>query len=83
MKAVAERGGLVGITVAPNLVGGYEVDNFQRHLRHAVDLIGADHVCIGTDEAAIDPAAEPDDLVAYERPASLVEERGHGPLPFL
>ena len=78
MKAVADRGGLVGVTVAPNLVGGYEVDNFHRHLQHAVNVIGADHVCIGTDEGALGPATEPDELIAYETPSSFAEERRTG-----
>ena len=51
LRAVAASGGFVGI----NAYGGFladedaSVDDYLRHLRHAVDTIGAEHVGLGLD----------------------------------
>ena len=51
LRAIAASGGFIGI----NAFGGFlapqdaTVDDFLRHIRHAVDLVGADHIGLGMD----------------------------------
>lgn len=49
-KAIAERGGIVGLNVIPNFVGlNKDLESFMKHLEHFVDIIGIDHVAFGFD----------------------------------
>ncbi|HEY6942774.1 dipeptidase [Dokdonella sp.] len=51
LRLLAERGGVVGIYVMPYLrtQGQVQADDVIRHLEHALDVCGEDHVGIGTD----------------------------------
>ena len=51
LKAIADKGGVVGIYWMPFLVPNSKprAADLVRHLRHAVDVCGEDHVGIGTD----------------------------------
>lgn len=51
MKACADKGGVVGIYWMPFLVPNSKplAADLVRHMRHAVDVCGEDHVAIGTD----------------------------------
>jgi membrane dipeptidase len=51
LKAVADRGGVVGIYFMPFLraSGQPHADDLIRHLDHAVNVCGEDHVGLGTD----------------------------------
>jgi membrane dipeptidase len=52
MKAVAAKGGLVGVNGFPAFLGTSErptIDDFMRHLDYMVELIGIDHVALGID----------------------------------
>lgn len=54
MKAMAEKGGVIGITAysgfyMPQTKKQPEFNTFMEHLEYAIDLIGIDHVGIGTD----------------------------------
>lgn len=54
LKAVAEKGGMVGIAsfadfVADTTKGQPTIDQYIDHIAYAVDLIGVDHVGIGSD----------------------------------
>ena len=51
LRAVADTGGVVGIYVMPYLSGGRQptADDVVRHIDHAVNIAGEDHVSIGTD----------------------------------
>jgi membrane dipeptidase len=51
LKAVADRGGVVGIYFMPFLraSGQPHAEDLIRHLEHAVDVCGEDHVGLGTD----------------------------------
>ena len=53
LKLLADRGGVVGIYVMPYLrtSGQVVADDVVRHLEHAIDICGEDHVGIGTDGA--------------------------------
>jgi len=49
-KAIAERGGIVGLNVIPSFVGlNKDLESFIKHLEHFIDLIGIDYVGFGFD----------------------------------
>jgi membrane dipeptidase len=70
LRALAAKGGVVGIYFMPFLVerGAAHKDDLIRHIEHAVDVCGEDHVGLGTDGSI--PATVIDD--AYRK--SLREE---------
>jgi membrane dipeptidase len=55
MRAVADSGGVIGVSLhgflnwSGNPAEPPSLDNFVRHMRHIADLVGAEHVGIGTD----------------------------------
>jgi membrane dipeptidase len=68
LRLVAERGGFVGIYFMPFLhpTGHARAEDVVRHLEHAVNVCGEDHVGIGTDGSA----TPIDDLDAYRARAA-------------
>ncbi len=65
MRAIADRGGFIGITCVSHFLsekGGTIVDLLD-HVDHAVQVVGIDHVGIGTDTGFMaPPPAEPEML---------------------
>ena len=60
LKAVADKDGVIGIYLMPFLEGGdgeLTAEAFYRHLDYAINLLGADHVAIGSDQG-IQPVAD-------------------------
>jgi membrane dipeptidase len=56
LKALADRGGVVGIYLMPFLSAGpgpITPSDLQRHVAHAIDVCGEDHVGIGTDQGIV------------------------------
>jgi membrane dipeptidase len=52
MKALAERGGVMGIYMLPYLTASPKqptLDDYLRHMEHAIEVMGEDHVGIGSD----------------------------------
>jgi len=49
LRAIAERGGVVGILFGTNYLGGRELSDVARHLEHAVQVAGEEAVCLGSD----------------------------------
>ena len=52
MRALAAKGGVVQVTMYSGFLceeGAATLDDFMRHLLHAIDVAGIDHVGIGTD----------------------------------
>ncbi len=49
LRAIAERGGVIGIIFATRYLGGREIDAVVRHLEHALDVAGEDAVGLGSD----------------------------------
>ncbi len=49
MKAVADKGGLVGICSIFTLLGENSIEMFMRHVDHAAQLIGTDHIGFASD----------------------------------
>ena len=53
LRAVADKGGVVGIYLMPFLEGGEDeikADMVIRHIEHAINVCGEDHVAIGSDQ---------------------------------
>ncbi|WP_020415154.1 dipeptidase [Microbulbifer variabilis] len=56
LKAAADTGGLVGIYLMPFLEGGeheIKADMVIKHLLHAYNICGEDHVAIGSDQGVV------------------------------
>jgi len=53
LKALAEKGGVIGVTGFPRLLGGENctINDMLDHIDYIVNLIGVDHVGIGSDFA--------------------------------
>lgn len=51
MKAVADTGGVVGVFIMPYLAEGKQPtgEDVVRHIEHILNVVGEDHVSIGTD----------------------------------
>lgn len=48
VRAVARTGGVIGIMFAPKFLGG-GLDAVVRHMQHVIDLVGDEHVALGSD----------------------------------
>ncbi|MGQ0505541.1 MAG: dipeptidase [Myxococcaceae bacterium] len=49
LRAVADRGGVVGIIFATVYLGGKSLEDVARHIEHAVNVMGEDAVSLGSD----------------------------------
>jgi len=49
IRAIAEQGGVIGIGVWERAVCGSTLDATARAMRHVADLVGVEHVALGTD----------------------------------
>jgi membrane dipeptidase len=49
LRAVADKGGVVGIIFCPRFLGGDGIDAVVRHLLHVIDVAGEDAVALGSD----------------------------------
>lgn len=49
LKAIADKGGVVGVIFAPQFIGGRQLSDVARHLEHAVKVMGEDGVALGSD----------------------------------
>jgi membrane dipeptidase len=73
-KAVADHGGYFGVVIVPGFIADSAeatLDDFARHIEHLVDVMGIDHVGIGTDKAGPGPGTE--SIVQY--PDSMPRHR--------
>jgi len=88
LRAVAERGGVVGILFATIYLGGRDLSDVLRHVEHALDVAGEDAVAFGSDFDGMVPM--PRGLrdvtglpglvsaLARRRPAKVVEKVAFG-----
>ena len=86
LKACADKGGVVGIYWMPFLVPGSKptAADLVRHMVHAVDVCGEDHVSIGTDgilsKTVVDDKARADQKKFFDdRSARGIAAPGEGP----
>jgi membrane dipeptidase len=49
LRAVADKGGCVGVIFCPRFVGGDGLEPVVRHLKHVVDVVGEDAPALGSD----------------------------------
>ena len=49
IRAIAGKGGVVGIIFCPRFLGGDSIDDVVRHLRHVIDVAGEDTPALGSD----------------------------------
>jgi membrane dipeptidase len=49
IRAVADKGGVVGIIFCPRFLGGSGIEDVVRHLRHVIDVAGEDTPALGSD----------------------------------
>jgi membrane dipeptidase len=91
LRAVAEKGGVIGIYDLSYL-GDYpanpSLDTYMRHLTHALDVCGEDHVGIGSDTSLLAPDMSPAGIASWnqgeaERKAQGVAAPEEGPLPYV
>ncbi len=67
MRAIAATGGYVGICCIPAFMGrSWDLNAFLDHVEYAKDLLGADHVAIGTD---VGHGISPGDRASPPRPS--------------
>jgi membrane dipeptidase len=88
LRAVAGRGGVVGILYATLYLGGRGLDDVVRHLEHALDVAGEDAVALGSDfdglvpmpRALADVTGVPRlvEALARRRPERVVEKVAFG-----
>jgi membrane dipeptidase len=88
LRAIADRGGVIGILFATIYLGGREIGDVVRHVEHAVDVAGEDAVAFGSDFDGFVPLPRglrgvtdlPKlvDALARRRPASVVEKVAWG-----
>jgi membrane dipeptidase len=49
LRAVADKGGVVGVIFCPRYIGGDGLEPVVAHLKHIVDVIGEDSAALGSD----------------------------------
>lgn len=49
LRAVADKGGCVGVIFCPRFLGGDDIAAVVKHLRHIVDTVGEEHTALGSD----------------------------------
>jgi membrane dipeptidase len=49
LRAVADKGGVVGVIFCPKFVGGDGLEPVVKHLKHIVDIVGEDAPALGSD----------------------------------
>ncbi len=84
LRAIADRGGVVGIIFGTIYLGGRRLDDVVRHLEHALDVAGEDAVAFGSDFDGLVPLPRGMrdvtdvprlvDALARRRPARVVEK---------
>lgn len=78
LRAMAEKGGVVGIYQMPFLVeqGPPTQEDFLRHVEHALDVCGEDHVGIGSDLSITPLEATPEFRALHRKAIEARRQRG-------
>ena len=74
LKAIADSGGVVAVCTVETMVGGvagYTIAGGMAHIRHAVKLIGANHVGVSSDRGLTWAGMHPE-LLRAAKPANMI-----------
>jgi len=58
MAAIAKNGGVVGLNLYPEFLGGRDLDLAKRHAEHMMKICGEKNVCLGCDFDGVDELPE-------------------------
>ena len=90
LRLLAEAGGVVGIYFMPflNPAGAPTADDVVRHVEHALDVCGEDHVGIGTDQGIVPLDVSGDfqeqfDMVSARRAAAGIAAPREDTIPYV
>ncbi|CAN5330823.1 membrane dipeptidase [soil metagenome] len=81
LRAVADKGGVVGVYLMPFLGHDPVAASralFMRHLRHVIDLCGIDHVGIGSDQSITPVDISPTYMAIVRKTAEARQKAGIG-----
>jgi len=83
MKAVADTGGVIGIYIMPYLAKGKQptAADVIAHIEHALEVVGEDHVSIGTD-GTTSPTQVSDEFIEKFRKVTAERKRRGIAAPF-
>jgi membrane dipeptidase len=78
LRAVAEKGGVAGIFVMPYLrpQGQPTAADVVRHIEHAIDVMGEEHVGVGTDGSLSPVELTPDYVAAFRETTEKRRQAG-------
>lgn len=82
LRAVAQTGGVVGITLVPAFLGGPapSMEQVIAHIEHMVTVTGPGHVALGSDFDGSDHTpSDLEDISALPRIGAALEARGYRP----
>ena len=74
--AIRDRGGLVGLTLYPEHLGGGDFEQIRRHLEHFIALNGESTLCFGADFDGMTAPPEWDGLSVYQRLYAYLSDCG-------
>jgi len=74
LRRIAARGGVLGIGLWPEAVCGRDVDHVVRAVRHAVAVMGEDHVALGSDFDG--SVSVPFDVTGLDRLTGALQDAG-------
>lgn len=81
LKAIASRGGVVGMSIYPDFLSDSRTPGVGRvvdHIEHAIDVCGVDHVGLGTDYDGIDYTAHGlEDISKFRIILDVLHGRGY------
>ncbi|MDQ7857948.1 MAG: dipeptidase [Armatimonadota bacterium] len=80
LRAIAQRGGVVGVNFYPGFLGAASLDRVLDHIEYMATVMGADHVALGSDYDGIPQApAGLEDASKLPNLSAGLRARGHAP----
>ena len=77
MLALKAKGGVMGITFVPDFLGGKGgMEDLCRHIEYSVELIGSEHVALGSDFDGCEPVCELNEVKCLPAIYAELEQRG-------